>query len=431
MPGNASQCGAKTTHRPPVLRSGFSSGTAATAAAIAALRRLITGATADTAAVRLPSGIYLAVPVAQVSILDRTACASVIKDGGDDPDVTNGAEIRASVTLVRRAPEDISGKEGDRPEIVVFAGRGIGTVTKPGLPALPGEPAINPVPRRMISENITLELLRSGLQLEEFLRKVSPDPARSWPTDEKPALRLPFYADANPAPLLSLPAKFSVIIEIEAPKGQELALRTLNPRLGIVGGISILGTTGLVRPFSHEAYEQTIQAAFSVAAANACDSVVLSTGGKSERFARLKLPHLPPEAFVQIADFFSFAVREAVRFGFKSVIHSIFFGKAIKMALGHPYTHAHAAPMDLELLAATGRGLGHDEGFCEKLALANTAMHALDIIGAKGSYDIVEAIARKAAEKSAQLGGGALRVRLILYGYDGNLLADVNGTELT
>ncbi len=369
-------------------------------------------------------------PVAQVLNLGRTACATIIKDGGDDPDVTNGAEIRASVTIVRHAPEDISGQEPDRPEIVVFAGRGIGTVTKPGLPVLPGEPAINPVPRRMISENITLELLRSDIQLEEFLRKLSPDPARTWPTGEKPALRLPFYADANPAPLLSLPVRFSVIIEIEAPKGRELALRTLNPRLGILGGISILGTTGIVRPFSHEAYEQTIQAAFSVAASNSSDSVVLSTGGKSERFARLKLPHLPPEAFVQIADFFSFAVREAVKFGFTSVIHSIFFGKAIKMALGHPYTHAHAAPMDLELLTATARGLGHDEDFCQKLALANTAMHALDIIGEKGSYDIVESIARKAAEKSAQLGGGALRVRLILYGYDGKLLADVNGTEL-
>ncbi|MDR3557721.1 MAG: cobalt-precorrin-5B (C(1))-methyltransferase CbiD [Syntrophobacteraceae bacterium] len=435
MPVNTPQCdGGKSTQSPPGLRSGFSSGTAATAAAVAALRCLISGASADTIAVRLPSGVYLAVPVARCTVHDGTAWASVIKDGGDDPDVTNGAEIRAGVTLWGH-PDSKPAQELKRREIVLLAGRGIGTVTKPGLPALPGEPAINPVPRQMLAENITLELLRSvKSEFEEALRKTSSPGQRRQAQGGisgeveaaagKSALRLPLHEAANDSRVFDPPHDFSIMVEIEAPKGEELARRTLNPRLGIIGGISILGTTGLVRPFSHEAYEQTIQAALSVAASNRCDTAVLSTGGKSERFARQRFPELPSEAFVQIADFFSFAVRESVRLGFAGIIHSIFFGKAVKMAMGHPYTHAHSAPMDLEFLALLARSLGHDDELCAKLAVANTARHALDIIADRGSRDIIESVARKAAEQSASLAGGASRIRLLLFDYDGKLLAE-------
>jgi cobalt-precorrin-5B (C1)-methyltransferase len=435
MPVSTPECGGgKSAQSPPGLRSGFSSGTAATAAAVAALRRLISGASADTIAVRLPSGVYLAVPVARCTVHDGTAWASVIKDGGDDPDVTNGAEIRAGVTLWGHPDRGPAAPELDRREIVLLAGRGIGTVTKPGLPALPGEPAINPVPRQMLAENITLELLRSvSSEFEEALRKTGAPAQRRQVQGTiggeaeagKSALRLPLHEAANDSRVFNPPHGFSVMVEIEAPRGEELARRTLNPRLGIIGGISILGTTGLVRPFSHEAYEQTIQAALSVAASNRCDTVVLSTGGKSERFARDRFPELAPEAFVQIADFFSFAVRESVRLGFAGIIHSIFFGKAVKMAMGHPYTHAHAAPMDLEFLALLARSLGHDDELCAKLAVANTARHGLDIIADKGAGDIVEAVARKAAEQSRRLAGGASRIRLLLFDYDGRLLGDV------
>ncbi len=385
---------------------------------MAALRLLLTGTTAEAIAVRLPSGVYLGVPVAGGSLDDGTGCARVIKDGGDDPDVTNGAEIRARVNIFCNT----SLGSAKAPEIVVFAGTGIGTVTKPGLPALPGEPAINPGPRQMISENITLELLRADRSaLERVLQKAPPQGGHA---SGKPALRLPLYATEDR--LLSLPDGFAIAIEIEAPKGEELARHTLNPRLGVIGGISILGTTGLVRPFSHEAYEETIQAAFSVAASNSrSDCVVLSTGGKSERFSRQILPELAPEAFVQIADFFRFAVLEAVKFGFSRIIHSVFFGKAVKMASGHPYTHAHAAPLDLEFLAATARELGRDEKTCARLAAANTARHALDILAEGGSGDVVASIARKAAEESTRLTGDACRIRLLLFDYDGNLLADV------
>ncbi|HIJ76136.1 MAG TPA: cobalt-precorrin-5B (C(1))-methyltransferase [Deltaproteobacteria bacterium] len=424
MPGNPSRSGSKRGR----LRCGFSTGTAAAAAAKAALRHLITGVCADAVAVRLPSGVYLAVPVAWSTTQGGTACASVIKDGGDDPDITNGAEIRATVSILRHGPEQAGRAECDSPAILLVAGKGVGLVTKPGLPVAPGEPAINPVPRQMLSENITLELMRSENSDFEPLFLNCSDMAvsasRGTRTD-KPALHLPLYAKTGPVETFKRANNFSVMVEIEVPRGEELSRYTLNPRLGILGGISILGTTGLVKPFSNEAYEQTIQAAISVAASNDCGAMVLSTGGKSERFAMGLLPELPPEAFVQIADFFSFAVRKARLYGFSRIIHSIFFGKAIKMAQGHPYTHAHSVPLDLDFLAGIAHSLGHDAAHCRELASANTARHALEIIAAKGSYNVLESVAQRAALQSARLAGEGAGIRLFLFDYDGRLLADV------
>ena len=409
------------------LRCGFSTGTAAAAAARAALRHLITGACGDVVAVRLPSGVYLAVPVAWSRIDGKTAYASVIKDGGDDPDITNGAEIKARVSILRHRADSI-GHNADmcgRPEIILVAGKGVGLVTKPGLPVAPGEPAINPVPRQELSENITLELLLSENIPLEALFVNSSDPCVLASLADKHALHLPFYTEGGLERTMGREGDFTILVEIEVPRGEELARHTLNPRLGILGGISILGTTGIVRPFSNEAYEQTIQAAISVAASSACGAVVLSTGGKSERFARDVLQELPPEAFVQIADFFSFAVKEARRFGFTRIIHSLFFGKAIKMAQGHPYTHARSVPLTLDFLARTAHSLGHDAAHCRELSSANTARHALQIIAAKGSNSILESVARSAAAQSARIAGEGTQIRLLLFDYDGRLLADV------
>jgi len=424
MPDNPSKPDSKRGR----LRCGFSSGTAAAAAAKAALRHLITGVCADAVAVRLPSGVYLAVPVAWSSVQGGTACASVIKDGGDDPDITNGAEIRATVSILRHGPEHAGQAERDRPGILLAAGKGVGLVTKPGLAAAPGEPAINPVPRQMLSENITLELMRSeNFDLEPLFLNYSDlaiSASRSAQTD-KPTLHLPLYVKTGLVGTFRRAHNFSVMVEIEVPRGEELSRYTLNPRLGILRGISILGTTGLVKPFSNEAYEQTIQAAISVAASNECQAMVLSTGGKSERFAMGLLPELPPEAFVQIADFFSFAVKKARLYGFFRIIHSIFFGKAIKMAQGHPYTHAHSVPLDLDFLAGIAHSLGHDAVHCRELASANTARHALEIIAGKGSYNILESVAQRAAVQSSRFAGEGAEIRLLLLDYNGRLLADV------
>lgn len=214
-------------------------------------------------------------------------------------------------------------------------------------------------------------------------------------------------------------------VEIEVPKGSELARHTLNPRLGIVGGISILGTTGIVKPFSHTAYEETIQAALSVAASNRCPHVVLSTGGKSERFAQELLPDLPVEAFVQIADFFAFSVQEAHRMGFQGLIHSAFFGKVVKMAQGHAYTHAHRVSLDLSPLADLAASLGYDGSFCRSLARANTARHALELLRGRNAQNVIRGVAVQALDQSARLVEYRLPLRLLVFDYDGTLLVDV------
>jgi cobalt-precorrin-5B (C1)-methyltransferase len=233
-----------------------------------------------------------------------------------------------------------------------------------------------------------------------------------------PHVFIPFSVEEDNAP------SFFLMVKIQVPRGEAIARRTLNPRLGIVGGISILGTTGIVKPFSHKAYEETIDVALSVAESNGCKEIVLSTGGKSEHFAKSMLPHLRIEAFVQIADFFAYAVAKARDMGFKSIVHSAFFGKVVKMAQGHAYTHAHEVPLDLGPLARTAGTLGYDDAFCATLAASNTARHALEFLLASSATDVVQTAARQALEKSAHIAAHKPAVRLLLFDYDGKLLAD-------
>ncbi|MFZ2447155.1 MAG: cobalt-precorrin-5B (C(1))-methyltransferase CbiD [Syntrophobacteraceae bacterium] len=390
------------------LRRGFSTGTAAVAAAVAALRCLVSGSAPPVVAVRLPSGVYLPVTIARCRAEGGFASATVIKDGGDDPDITNRAEICCGVRLVADGGVTPDG-------VFLIAGEGVGVVTKPGLPVRPGEPAINPVPRRMFADNLFREMLAGEPGRIRALALVGTR------KEGRAGVFVPFDS-ALPEEL----AGMGLEVTVEAPGGEALARHTLNPRLGIVGGISILGTTGIVKPFSHEAYEDTIHAALSVAASNGCSTAVLSTGGKSEKFARELISDEPSEAFVQIADFFAFSVREARRFGFRRIVHSVFFGKAVKMAQGHDYTHAHKAALDLELLAGMAGKLGYDAAFCRELASANTARHALEIIFERGAVEIVEAVAEKALARSAHLAGQGASLRLLLFDYNGDLLMDAS-----
>jgi len=325
--------GANPRRRP--LRIGFSTGTAAAAAAQGALLALL-GRPAAEVAVELPGGGSLTIPLQESRKAGEVGESRVIKDAGDDPDVTHGAQIGARVWV--RA--DAAGEE-----IELRGGPGVGQVTKPGLPVPVGRPAINPVPRRMIVEG---------------LRRV-------WET-------------LRPGEPLRLTA------EIRVERGEALARKTLNPRLGIVGGISILGTTGLVKPFSHAAYRATIASALRVARAQGVRDLVLTTGGKSELYARRLLPSLPEEAFVQMGDYVAFAVRLASRMGFAGVTLAAFFGKALKMAQGMGHTHAHKGPVDLERLAGWTAAETQDAALAHAVRQANTARGALEALsGAKAA----------------------------------------------
>lgn len=412
------------------LRSGFSTGTAATAAARAALKLLLTGSAPAVVAVRLPSGDCLPVSIRESRLSHGIATAVTIKDAGDDPDVTHGAELRASLRLIPlRRSVVVPAAHPSRPNptnspaeaggIRIVAGEGVGRATKPGLPIRVGEPAVNPTPRRMLLQNLMEEFLSSGSPLPKSGVESGSSAADCAGTPSRPHVFLPF------PPGDEILSKVLIEVEIEVPRGAELALRTLNPRLGIVGGISILGTTGLVKPFSHEAYEETIQAALSVAAASGCRQVVLSTGGKSERLAGSILGSPPPESFVQIADFFAFALGETRKMAFQRVVLSAFFGKVVKMAQGLPYTHAHTTPLDLNPVARIAREAGFGKTFCRELASANTARHALELLLAQGASGVVRAVAEQAAGEAARFGGYGPSIRLLLFDYDGSLLVDL------
>jgi cobalt-precorrin-5B (C1)-methyltransferase len=338
------------TPRPPrprkELRQGFATGTAAAAAAQGALYELLARPCPDQVEVTLPGGGSLIIPLNRHGRHGARGEAVVIKDAGDDPDVTNGAEIGARVWRL----EPPEGEE----DITLLGGEGVGRVTKPGLPVAVGEPAINPVPRRMIRR-----------ALRQVWDKLCPgEPLRLG-------------------------------VEIFVPRGEELARHTLNPRLGIVGGISILGTTGLVKPFSHQAYRATIASSLRVAQAAGLKHIGFSTGGKSEEHLKALMPELPEEAFIQMGDYVRFALKVAGHMGFPEITAAAFFGKALKIAQGFGHTHASRGLADLRDLGRWTLDLTGDAGLAQAVAGANTAREALELLGAAGAGGVVDQVGAK------------------------------------
>ncbi|MGC8720855.1 MAG: cobalt-precorrin-5B (C(1))-methyltransferase [Thermodesulforhabdaceae bacterium] len=388
------------------LRKGFSTGTAATAAIVAAVKALLGCPANGCVSIRLPIGFYIPVTFTLRRGFGNEWIAEVKKDGGDDPDITHGAIISASVSFVERASEGFSG-------IWLDAGKGVGVVTRPGLPVPPGEPAINPVPRQMISENVSAIFLEE-LNIENFeIIDVAGNLQRLPLQEPGRRIFLPIRTT------LMLP--FDVHVVLEIPEGEYLAKRTLNPRLGIVEGLSVLGTSGLVKPFSHEAYEETIDYALRFARTNDCSTIVLTTGGKSELYARRVFPEFPETAFIQIADFFSFSVKKAQEYGFSEVIHAVFFGKAAKMALGFSYTHAREGLADMAKLARIAGLTGET---AEEATKANTLRQVLDMLKEKKLFDAIRSISREALHWSAEFAPDIPSRRIVLFDYDGTLLCE-------
>jgi len=391
-----------------ILRKGFSTGSAATAAIVAAVRAILGFPPNGCVSIKIPLGFYISVPVTLYRQNDFCWCGEVRKDGGDDPDITHGALIRASVSLISKETDVTS-----RSNLWIDAGDGIGVVTKPGLPVLPGEPAINPVPRRMMVENVS-DAIKLFLGRASILA-----PFSQLPPGE------PIYVGAiHESPLqLPLPESFGFDLHVllSIPDGLSLARRTLNPRLGVVDGLSILGTSGLVKPFSHEAYEETIDYALRFARTNGCSTVVLTTGGKSEHYARSLLPDLPEAAFIQIADFFGFAVKRAEEYGFDEIIHAVFFGKAVKMAMGFPYTHAREGLIDMTELARKANLYGE---IAKAVSSANTARQVLEMLKEIANFEAIQSISREALYVSRRFAPRIHRRRLILFDYDGTILFD-------
>ena len=269
------------------LHSGLTTGTCATAAAIAATIKLLKNETPEEVPVVLPNGETIHVPVRY-----GEDCAYCVKDAGDDPDVTNGLEIGAVAehTLM----------QGKRSLIVIEGGIGVGTFTLPGFDYPPGSPAINKAPREMICKNIE-----------------------------------PLIDEHTP-----------LNITIFVPQGEEIARRTFNPRLGIEGGISIIGVSGIVKPFSEEAFIDSIRKCMTVAKASGSDRVVINSGGKSERFVKGLYPDLPAQAFVEYGNYIGETLKIAHELDIRNVTLGVMLGKAVKLAAGHLDTHSRRATMD-------------------------------------------------------------------------------------
>ncbi len=295
------------------LHSGLTTGTCATAAAIAATLRLIRGETPDEVPVILPNGETITVPVGFAD-----GYAYCIKEAGDDPDVTNGIEVRASVEVNHGdCPHEQSEatdqrdcpRDSHQPQVEILGGEGVGVFTLPGFDFPPGEPAINKAPREMIRQNIMKILLQAPLSIGE-----------------------------------GLGVRFSV------PQGAEIARRTFNPRLGIEGGISIIGVSGIVKPFSEEAFIDSIRKCMTVAQASGAERVVINSGGKSERFMKALYPALPQQAFVEYGNYIGETLKIAHELDIKAVTLGVMLGKAVKLAAGHLDTHSRKATMDKDFI---------------------------------------------------------------------------------
>ncbi len=351
-------------------REGYTTGACAAAAAQAACRLLERDERPETVEVPTPLGTSLTIPVNRLAYADGAAIAGVIKDGGDDPDVTHGAEV---VVRIRRTVE-----RGVR----ILGGPGVGRVTQPGLELPPGSPAINPVPRRMIAEGVRIAL----------------------GTDQ-------------PEP--------GVEVTVSVPGGEALAKKTLNARIGILGGLSILGTTGIVRPMSTASWRASVVQSIDVAAANSLRHIVLTTGGRSERFAGVIYPELPEMAFVQMGIFTGDSLKRAVARGVPTVTVCGMIGKIAKLAAGQMQTHVAGGSVDVAFLADVARDAGAPAELIEAIAHANTGLHVEALIDAAGLSGFYGDVARLAAAACNRHVGGTLDLEVVLFDLEGRVLARV------
>jgi cobalt-precorrin-5B (C1)-methyltransferase len=350
------------------LRRGWTTGACATAATRAALTALLTGEFPDPVEITLPRGEIPSFALARETLGGDHAMAGIVKDAGDDPDVTHGALVMATV---RRLPEG-SG-------IVFKAGAGVGTVTKAGLPIPVGEPAINPVPRQMMTQVVTDLCTEHG---------IAPD----------------------------------IEIEIAIENGAELALKTWNPRLGIIGGLSVLGTTGIVHPFSCAAWIHSIHRGIDVARAEGLKHVLGATGSSSEKTAQ-EFHGLPDIACLDMGDFAGGLLKYLRAHPVPRLTIAGGFAKLTKLAQGALDLHSGRSQVDMTWLAARAGTLGADAELKQRILGANTALEVLELTRPQG-LDLPSAIAGEARNKALEtLRGAPVAVDVMVTDRSGKLLA--------
>ncbi|UZJ62917.1 cobalt-precorrin-5B (C(1))-methyltransferase [Pseudomonas sp. KU26590] len=318
----------ETAEQPAPLRSGLTTGSCATATSLAAARLLLAGETNDAIDITLPKGKCVQMRLEFCRLIADGAEAGTLKDAGDDPDVTHGALVSAQVRLI------------SEPGVRFVAGEGVGTVTRPGLVLGVGEPAINPVPRRMMAEHLT-----------QLAQEVS-------------------YGGG-----------FEVTVCVE--NGSELALKTMNPRLGILGGLSILGTSGIVRPFSCAAYIASIHQGIDVARTNGYQHIAACTGNASEDTMR-RVYQIPDIALIEMGDFVGAVLKHLRKTQVERLSVCGGFGKISKLAAGHMDLHSRHSSIDLDQLARWAADVGADAQLQQSIREANTSQQALAMASAVG-----------------------------------------------
>ncbi|HMG38555.1 MAG TPA: cobalt-precorrin-5B (C(1))-methyltransferase [Nitrososphaeraceae archaeon] len=354
------------------LRTGFTTGTCAAATTKAALSMLINGKKLSNVSISLPKGKQMTINISWSKYdNDKSVTAAVIKDGGDDPDVTNGAEICAKVSLL------------DTPDkIIIDGGKGVGRVTKPGLGLKIGKAAINPTPLKMINQAI-----------DEILGE--------------------------------LKHRYGVSVIISVPKGEEIAKKTDNPRLGIIGGISILGTTGIVIPYSTASFAACIRQSIDVSRAMGSDSVILTTGGRSEDFARSIYGNsIADHAYIQIGDFIGFAIKQCALKKIKKAYLVGFIGKLTKMAMGIKQTHVKGSHVNMNFLAELASRCGADRDLVNKIMLANTARHVGELVDDFGLALFYDMLCQEVHRHLSKYSESQLQIKIILLDFEGKIIGD-------
>lgn len=368
------------------LRGGYTTGACVAAGAKAAALYMQDSLTADVVEITALDGTRLMIPIKKIERLDDGRLpegalppvirAEVVKDAGDDPDITNGTSVFVTLTLAR-SEDDLKAVPGVsvRHENILFeAGEGIGHATKPGLSLSVGEPAINPGPRQLVYNSL----------LEAF---GSPRPCR---------------------------------VRIDIPAGRELAKKTLNPVLGIEGGISIIGTTGVLRPMSEEAFKESLVPQIKVARAAGFDTQIFVPGKIGERIAASW--GLPEAGMVQTSNFIGYMLEAAAEMGLKRILLFGHIGKLAKVAAGVFHTHNRVGDARLEVLAAYSGALGMPGEGIERILGAVTTEEALPVIAEYGLERVYERIAARASYRAERLIFNKVQVGTVLVTLQGELL---------
>lgn len=349
------------------LRTGFTTGTCATAGSIAAVLAIINQKKICSVDVVLPKKKTIQIKIVDCQFTKNSAKCLVIKDGGDDPDVTHGAEIWTEVSLT------------DKPnKIEIDGGNGVGRVTKPGLGLDIGSAAINPTPKKMIVENIS--------KIAQHLL-------------EKNGLKVMIFV----------------------PRGKELALKTDNPRLGILDGISILGTSGIVIPYSTASFAAAIRQSLDVTIAMGNDTVVLTTGGRSEDFSR-NIIKLPDHCFVQMGDFSGYTVQQCAKKKIKKVYVAGFIGKLTKMAMGVKQTHVKGSKVDMEFLSNLAKRCNADTKIINEIKKANTARHVYEIVIKEKLIGFFDMVCEEVYKQLRSHSEKKFEMDVIMFDFDGNII---------